>query len=599
METERKLTIEDIKNASPLEITNVLREYELYDMKSSQEIIDEVYKEFASGENIKESIVKPVFFSVMDGFLEGTSIGRKARKKGLTASRFIQECDNFSYNTEVPITSVDGYTEFKNMEEYFVVNDKEAMSKFDRNKIEDKTTMKKYKDNKIAENGLSKNLTDEYTGKKNITAYRNNPDNRRNDSKSDYQAETDHIVPLKQIDKQFKGNYALSEEDIKRIANQDYNLALTSGEINGKKKDMSNSDFIKKQEELEKAGREYINLDKETQDRMLKAQKQSQKAIEKEANITVAKKLFGKGEADSQSAINKQKEILEKTAKNATDQAKNYAIGNLILYIIKPIYYEISDIIKNGMKKGVRASSTTEALEIRFGRVKNYIISNVASFLGNNFIDFIKGIISSLIEGIISLFVGIFKQVLKVLKEGVKIFIQSAKVLFGKDSKKLSPAQKGDAIIKIIGGSVMVIAGVGIEFILNKIGMSEPWSVILSTMLSGIASALFMYLLDKADLFSVKAERRRDRIIEIFTERINDIEKAEKEYDVATIQALQNQRTHFEEIRAQINKGINSNDIDKINSNLYKMADFMNVDLGYSNTDEFCDFMDSKDAFCL
>ena len=90
----------------------------------------------------------------------------------------------------------------------------------------------------------------------------------------------------------------------------------------------------------------------------------------------------------------------------------------------------------------------------------------------------------------------------------------------------MTPAQKGDAIIKIIGGSVLAISGVAVESLLNKIGIGEPWSVVLATMISGIASALFMYVLDKADIFSTKAENRRDRIIEIFDERIKDINEA-------------------------------------------------------------------------
>ena len=156
-----------------------------------------------------------------------------------------------------------------------------------------------------------------------------------------------------------------------------------------------------------------------------------------------------------------------------------------------------------------------EALKIRFGRVKHHVLTHAKGFLGDNIWEFVKGFVSSLIEGIVSLFVGVFKQILKVIKEGIKIFVQSAKVLFGEGSKEMTPAQKGDAIIKIIGGSVLAISGVAVESLLNKIGIGEPWSVVLATMISGIASALFMYVLDKADIFSTKAENRRDRIIEI------------------------------------------------------------------------------------
>ena len=114
---------------------------------------------------------------------------------------------------------------------------------------------------------------------------------------------------------------------------------------------------------------------------------------------------------------------------------------------------------------------------------KKLYASTCEKFIGDNIGEFIKGFITSLTECIINLFVGVFKQVLKILKEGIKIFAQSAKILFGKESEQMTPAQKGDAIIKLIGGSVVAIAGIGIEALLAKIGIGEPWSVILSTML--------------------------------------------------------------------------------------------------------------------
>ena len=54
MDEERKKALEQLKDASPLESTKILQQMEMYDAKSSQEIIDEVYKEFASGENMKD-----------------------------------------------------------------------------------------------------------------------------------------------------------------------------------------------------------------------------------------------------------------------------------------------------------------------------------------------------------------------------------------------------------------------------------------------------------------------------------------------------------------------------------------------------------------
>ena len=252
-------------------------------------------------------------------------------------------------------------------------------------------------------------------------------------------------------------------------------------------------------------------------------------------------------------------------------------------------------MFKNGIKEGVDAESTMQAFKIRFGRVKRYVLDNALAFLGDNIWEFVKGFLSSLVEGIISLFVGVFKQILKVVKEGIMVLMKSGKILFGKESKLMSAAEKGDAIIKILGGSVIAICGIGIEALLNKIGIMEPWSIILSTILSGIVSSLFMLLLDKIDLFSVKAEKRRKRIEEIFDERIKDIKDAEQTFNNAAIETMRSQKLQFIEIEKNINEGIQSNDINSINSALFSLASFMNVDLGYKNQTEFVDRFDDMD----
>lgn len=97
----------------------------------------------------------------------------------------------------------------------------------------------------------------------------------------------------------------------------------------------------------------------------------------------------------------------------------------------------------------------------------------------------------------------------------MNILMQSGKVLFGKDSEQMSLAEKGDAIIKIVGGGVIAICGIGLESLMNKLSILEPWSIVLSTMLSGIASVIFMTMLDKMDLFNAKAEKRQKRIDDI------------------------------------------------------------------------------------
>lgn len=642
MNEEKKKAIEELEYASPLEISRLLQQIELYDEKSSQEVLDEVYEKFDSAEHLEDEVLKPVFMSVIDGLLEATSGGRAARKKGLTASRVVEECTSFSYDDlEDNHTNVNGYTEYKNINhdeiEYQVQLEKwkkdgkngdrpqyngsvnsNSTQEYVRSNLEDSSAMNDYKEK---QRHGEKKIKDEYTGKDNLYVSQNNMPDNYNDETHRKQAQPDHIVPLKQLHEQYKHNYALDDSDLKRIANSESNLAITSAEINQVKRDMTNKQYIEWMDEHGKP------LDENTKKIMLQKQKEATKSIESDVNKTVAKNLVGKGQVDEKAmknAVNEFKEnngqapteeqrnqieqnlIKKKTneirgtaVKNAAGQAKDYAVGNLILFIVKPIYYEISDIFKNGLKEGVGADSGSQALGIRFTRVKKYVMTHAKAFFGDSILDFVKGFVSSLIEGIISLFVGMLKQVLKILKEGVKILVGSVQILFGKNAKAMSPAQKGDAIIKLIGGSVIAISGVALESLLNKIGIGDPWSVVLSTMLSGIASALFMYILNKADLFSTKAERRYERVKEIFDERIKDVQEATELFDRVALETMKEQRLQFESIQEEINTGLESNDIDSINTGLYKLADFMKVDLPYSNTKEFCDYMDSEEVLVL
>lgn len=621
--------LDDLSQASPLEIVKKLEEFELYDKKSSQQVIDEVYAEFESGEHMKNSLLKPVFLSIFDGILEGTSFGRDARKRGITSSILINECEEFNYGCDAQskIEMNDGYNEHKNAEEYIDKYCNDKRNTYDRKIIENPAAMDKYKEERFNENPSNKLVKDEYTGNKNLYANRNNPDKRRNDSKYDFQAETDHIVPLKQLHEEFKGNYGLSDEDIKKIANADVNLALVSGRLNGRKKDLSNSIFIAKQEELKKQGKPYVELTEEAKANMLKKENDANDGIDDKANAIVADNLLGRGEADKKElhkayadaekksgkkltkvekqqiakklAADKGLEIDKIVAINAMDQAKDNAVGNLIVFIVKPVYYEINDIYTNGITEGVGASSTSAALKFRLVRVKKYVFENAFHLFSENIWDFVKNVISSLIEGIISLFVGVFKNVLKLLKEGFKIFVSAAKVLFGENSKSMSAAQKGDAIIKLIGSSVIAISGIAIESFIAKIPLLSTWSVELSTIMSGIGSALFIYILDKADLFSVKAEKRKERINEIFNEKIKDIQQATDGFNKIAAEKLYKQRMDYDKILGDIILGLNGNNIEKINQGLYEMAVFFNIKLPYNNTAEFITYIESEGTLQL
>ena len=607
--------VEELKRISPLALPGYIAECEFYDQTETRKVLDDVVKEFEKDGGTVDSVLKPVMFSVADGLLEAIPGGAALRRKGLTPQRIVTECEAFSYSSEdMGIGTIPGvaYVDFKNIRERAAEFAAGRDWEYVRSELENQNAMNKYKEAAVRANGGAKNLLDEYTGERNITAYRSTADLRRNDPTHRFQAQPDHIVPLKVLNEQFRGNFALSKNDVRIIANKDYNFALTSAAINQSKQDKTNAEYVASS-----------GLTEAQKRRMVKMAEEAQKAIDSQTNKVVGKNLtFGGTVAQSdikaasiefrkkhhipegQKLTKEQKASIERNlrikktagvygegAKMAANQAKDFAIGNVVLYLLKPLYWELKDSFNNDLVKGVNASSGSEAIRIRFGRVKNYIVKNAKQFLGDGIWEFIKGFVSALIESIIGLFVGIFRSILKLLKEGIRIFVQAAKILWGKNSSKMSAAEKGDAIVKLIGASVASLAGIGIDFLLSQIGTPQILRVPLATMLSGIVAALFMYLLDKADLFSVKPERRAARVKEVFDARIADMKADTAKFSAATTERLRRDWEEYIYLSQEADKTLASHDAVATSEVLTQMAKFFSVALPYSDAKSFAQFL--------
>lgn len=601
--------IEELRKISPLALPGYIAECEFYDQTESRKIFDDAVREFEKDGGTADSILKPVIWSVADGLLEAIPGGAALRRKGLTPQRIYNECTTFSYGQDdgaigtIPGVAYVDYLNARGVREgelsgYRLPSGNEKRRgagplvgdcrggfaqhsqrqyKGHRDNYEDKAALDAYKAEYARTGG--KTLVDEYTGRRDVWLYEKNPDGRRRLSLADsrsHVANVDHIVPLASIQRSLAGNYALSRADIKAIANAKYNFAITNAKLNKMKGDLSNREFVKRHPEL----------DERTKRIMLQKEEAALKAIEDATNEKVSANLLDGGRKGSV--------IRKRLAGQATDQAANYAIGNVVLYLLKPLYWELKDSFKNGIQEGVNASSGAEALRIRFGRVKNYLLAHAKEFLGDSVWEFVKGFISALIEGIVGLFVGMFRSVLKLLKEGVRIFVQAAKILWGKNSSKMSPAEKGDAIVKLIGASVASLAGVGVDMVLASIGVPRILYVPLSAMLSGIAAALFMYLLDRADLFSVKAERRYARLKEIFDARIADMKADTARFNTAVTEQLRQNRLEFAQFERDVQSALDGHDSGKLDQAMVQMARYLQISLPYEDARSFVSFVKSR-----
>lgn len=423
-------SIAKINNASPLELPYVIMETELHDKKTSYEIYEEVSKTF-EGEGIIDNVVTPVLSAVVDSVLAMKCFKGVTRKMGLSAQLVIQECQSFNYDGQVFFLMPDSFVEYKNNAEVQQLWGKENRGQYIRSLYENRDAMIKYKKKRINENGGRVNMEDEYRLTKDIAGSKATADNRRNDPKNEHNAETDHIFSLNTVFSEFQNNSALSDGDIRRIANQDYNFAVTGRMVNNPKRDMSNTEFIKDQDRRKKEGLPYVELDETQRANMIRMEKEAQQAINNSVNETVLDNLKGAGQADraerkaamdaeqdklgrkltrdEREAVDKKlaqqkaADIYVGNAMNAGKQSLMYFAGNVVLLVMKPLYFEIKDIVMNGLQNGVCAKGFKEALSIRFGRIKKYVwnyISSQKALLGS-VTDMLKDFISAFIEGII------------------------------------------------------------------------------------------------------------------------------------------------------------------------------------------------------
>lgn len=474
--------------------------------------LDEVYA--LADSSCVDEMLKPIFTSTIDGAMRAFKL---TSKTGLTASRVYEECESFEYNSAAPLAaSTDRLTEVAsiNHTQADFGNQREIVTK----EMRDHKKMRARKEQHFGDAVTAKDEASPDTTifKNNKEAFSSEGMSPDTNGRHPLSAEVDHTIPCAVLCEQLKSNKALHKDDIKEILNADSNLAVISRDINNAKRDSTNTELV------EKIG---DDLTKKEQQHLLDLEKQAQRGAEKDQNRLVMKNL------------NTDKEIQKRFATDAVMDAGCQAGGDIILYIFKPIYFEMKDSILNGLEDGVNAATFKTALSIRFTRVKEYILSNVKRFATSELFNFLKSFVSMLVEAIIHCLTGIFQMIWRLVKEGLSIITNAVKVI--RDPNK-STVEKGDAILQLAATSIAAVSGIYLEKLINTAGIPEPWSIILSSIASATVMSGLLYLLNKLDIFNAKYEIRRKRIDEIFNE-MNEQIHLEIEETTAKIHQITNE----------------------------------------------------------
>lgn len=84
------------------------------------------------------------------------------------------------------------------------------------------------------------------------------------------------------------------------------------------------------------------------------------------------------------------------------------------------------------------------------------------------------------------------------------------------------------------------------------------------------------------------------RVNEIFNERIDEIEKDAEQFKMVTIELLETQKNMFDDTKGKLMTSIDNDDSQGVLDGSYELSKFFNVDLGYSNSEEFTEYLDNN-----
>lgn len=575
--------IRELQGASPLQASKILIQAELFEKKSSIDVLNNVYDYFESKTSLIDELVSPVALNVLDGVITHKKL--KLNRTGITASRVWNEIRGFDYST----VDINAYTLSKK-QQLEAMRESRVYNKDVRASMTKRSNLTSNKDAHFGENlkGASSIEVDSSGTPVELYRYQNHAKSEGEMSKA---SDTDHVVPVKQINDLYAKNVFLTATDIAAITDADFNLIEISNELNRMKGAGTFEQLNAKKQGLlnkknagkalssaeRKALKKLEGITDETLVNAMETEKKSQSDIHKSAQDNAIGNVK-----------NNKKAIALKAGSQAGEQTLYQALGHAVIEFIKPLFFELNDAIKNGFSDGVSAPSIVEAIKVRFFRVMDYLKKVIIPKLGQAIKDLFHNIARILIEGILGLVTGIFKSVMKIISEGFSALVAAVKILCTSNDQ-MSAAEKSDAIVKLLASTVATFTVFYFgEFIKPFIPIDFLQDIFL-VILSGVASTIVVYLFDKIDIFSVKYEKRSKLVSEIFQERISTIKSNTDSFSAASISELANQkmafRTLFDHLESGIDDGLNV--VENVNS----IADFFHIDIQIRDTETFINIL--------
>lgn len=326
----------------------------------------------------------------------------------------------------------------------------------------------------------------------------------------------------------------LAEINTEDLANIDQNFTSTDRSVNRSKGAKSPEEFSEYLERGSPVRKERI-IALEGNPNLSDKEKAELNKLKKLDSVDT-KKLIDKGNKaqDAQdNVLNKEYYSSKKFAKNTVHSsvsegatmAVQQAAGLLMVEFFTACFDEIKDIFKDGLKE----DSLFSSIKIRLTRVSTRIILKWKDAVSAFSDGFISGFISNLVTILINAFATTGKRIVRMIREGLYSLFKALKILLF-PPEELTYREAAHESMKLLASGGIVLAGIALEEVVEKLILSIPLLVpiapIISTIIVGsittIGMALTSYMIDKVDLLNIVRVERDQFVIDALDENIRN-----------------------------------------------------------------------------
>lgn len=288
----------------------------------------------------------------------------------------------------------------------------------------------------------------------------------------------DHTVSLKELHSDKELHLRFSEEERKRIANSQQNMAYIEASLNRSKGERSWEECLNDPDFVQKN-----NLSPDDIKRIKEIDKEARSHIKKEKNKKLAE------------------EVLVTGTEEALRMGLRQALGALLTELVNGLFNEFKVLIKQGVELG---KTIFQEINERLARVVDSVARKIPNAIGQLFSGGISGFMTNLLTFLINNFITTAKRFVTMIREGFLGIIRALKMIFFPPAN-MSNEQALQEGLKILTVTIVTALGYALESTISTFVATIPVlgsiadliTPVLIGIMTGLLSALLAYQIDR------------------------------------------------------------------------------------------------------